>query len=46
MNNYKKITINFNLNNLKDRIIYNYLMLKRAKTAYLKDLVEKEMEGK
>ena len=43
--NYKKITINFNLDNPKDKVIYEYLMDKGYKTAYLKNLIMKEIKN-
>lgn len=41
---YKKITINFNLDNERDKMLYDYLMEKGYKTAYLKNLILKEIK--
>lgn len=43
MRNYKKITVSFNLDDEYDRKMYDYLMNIKYKTAYIKKLVEGEM---
>lgn len=42
--NYKNVSVNFNLDDEKDRAIYEWLMNKRAKTAFIKDMLEGLMQ--
>lgn len=42
--NYKNVSINFNLDNPKDKVIYEWLIQKRARTAFIKDMLEDIME--
>lgn len=43
--NYKNISVNFNLDNPKDKMMYEWLIEKRAKTAFIKDVLENYMTG-
>ncbi|MGL5190900.1 MAG: hypothetical protein ACRC7S_14760 [Cetobacterium sp.] len=41
--NYKNVSVNFNLDDEKDKAIYDWLSCKRAKTAFIKDVLEEIM---
>ena len=43
--NYKNVSINFNLDNESDIAIYEWLCSKRAKTAFIKDMLEDLMNN-
>lgn len=43
MSNYKTIPISFNLNNKNDLILYNWLVDKRGRGAFIKDILETTM---
>lgn len=43
--NYKNVSINFNLDNESDKAIYEWLCSKRAKTAFIKDMLEDLMNN-
>lgn len=43
--NYKAINVNFNLDDEKDKALFDFLSTKRAKTAFIKDILEDYMNG-